>query len=36
LDDLRRNTGAERPELGVPAGPNSGISVHLPTTGGSP
>jgi hypothetical protein len=36
LDDLRRNTGAERPELGVPAGPNSGISVHLPATGSRP
>lgn len=31
LDDLRRHTGPERPELGIPSGPNSGISVHLPT-----
>jgi hypothetical protein len=29
LEDLRLNTG-EEPELGVPGGPNSGISVHLP------
>lgn len=33
LDDLRRHTGPDRGELGVPAGPNSGISVHLPAPG---
>lgn len=30
LEDLRRHTGDERPELGVPSGPNSGLSVRLP------
>jgi hypothetical protein len=30
LDDLRRHTGDEIPALGVPAGPNSGLSVRLP------
>jgi hypothetical protein len=30
LEDLRRNTGADRPEMGIPSGPNSGISVYLP------
>lgn len=30
LADLREHTGDERPEMGIPAGPNSGISVHLP------
>lgn len=30
LGDLRQHTGDELPELGVPAGPNSGISVRLP------
>ncbi|MDX1665253.1 MAG: hypothetical protein R3272_15780 [Candidatus Promineifilaceae bacterium] len=29
LEDLRAHTG-EPPELGVPAGPNSGLSVRLP------
>lgn len=31
LDDLRANTG-DRPALGVPAGPGSGLSVRLPDT----
>ena len=30
LDDLRANTGDEAPQLGIPGGPNSGISVRLP------
>jgi hypothetical protein len=30
LQDLRAHPD-EEPELGVPAGPNSGLSVHLPT-----
>ena len=30
LADLRANTGDAEPELGIPAGPNSGISVRLP------
>jgi hypothetical protein len=30
LEDLRGNTGADRPEMGIPSGPNSGISVYLP------
>ena len=30
LEDLRAHTGEETPALGVPAGPNSGISVRLP------
>lgn len=30
LEDLRRHTGDETPDLGIPSGPNSGISVHLP------
>lgn len=30
LDDLRDHTGDEIPELGVPSGPNSGLSVRLP------
>ena len=30
LDDLRANPGDEPPALGVPAGPNSGLSVRLP------
>ena len=30
LEDLRRHTGDEPPVLGVPAGPNSGLSVRLP------
>jgi hypothetical protein len=30
LEDLRAHTGDEPPALGVPAGPNSGISVRLP------
>ncbi len=29
LEDLRAHT-ADRPELGVPAGPGSGLSVRLP------
>lgn len=29
LEDLRAHTG-EPPTMGIPAGPNSGISVHLP------
>jgi len=29
LQDLRQHTG-ERTEMGIPGGPNSGISVHLP------
>jgi len=30
LDDLRSHPGDERPILGVPSGPNSGLSVRLP------
>ncbi len=30
LEDLRAHPGDEPPTLGVPAGPNSGLSVHLP------
>ncbi len=30
LADLRAHPGDEPPKLGVPAGPNSGLSVHLP------
>jgi hypothetical protein len=30
LEDLRIHTGDEEPELGIPAGPNSGISVRFP------
>jgi hypothetical protein len=30
LDDLRSHLGDERPTLGVPSGPNSGLSVRLP------
>jgi len=30
LDDLRSHLGDERPSLGVPSGPNSGLSVRLP------
>jgi hypothetical protein len=30
LQDLRTNTGDEQPALGVPAGPNSSLSVRLP------
>ena len=30
LDDLRSHSGDERPSLGVPSGPNSGLSVRLP------
>ncbi len=30
LDDLRANTGDAPPQLGIPGGPNSGISVRLP------
>jgi hypothetical protein len=30
LEDLRFHTGDERPSLGVPSGPNSGLSVRLP------
>ena len=30
LDDLRSHSGDELPTLGVPAGPNSGLSVRLP------
>lgn len=30
LDDLRSHPGDERPSLGVPSGPNSGLSVRLP------
>ena len=29
LDDLRKNIGVE-PALGLPPGPNSGLSVKLP------
>jgi hypothetical protein len=30
LEDLRSHLGDERPTLGVPSGPNSGLSVRLP------
>jgi len=30
LDDLRAHPGDELPTLGVPSGPNSGLSVRLP------
>ena len=30
LEDLRAHPGDERPSLGVPSGPNSGLSVRLP------
>jgi hypothetical protein len=30
LEDLRSHPGDERPALGVPSGPNSGLSVRLP------
>lgn len=30
LADLRSHPGDERPSLGVPSGPNSGLSVRLP------
>jgi hypothetical protein len=30
LADLRAHTGDSLPTLGIPGGPNSGISVHLP------
>ena len=30
LDDLRAHTGDQQPTLGVPGGPNSGISVRFP------
>jgi len=30
LEDLRQHTGDEPPAMGIPSGPNSGISVHLP------
>jgi hypothetical protein len=30
LEDLRSHTGDERPSLGVPSGPNSGLTVRLP------
>lgn len=30
LDDLRAHPGDEPPRLGVPSGPNSGLSVRLP------
>lgn len=30
LDDLRAHPGDEPPALGVPSGPNSGLSVRLP------
>jgi hypothetical protein len=30
LDDLRSHPGDEPPSLGVPSGPNSGLSVRLP------
>lgn len=30
LADLRSHTGDETPRLGVPSGPNSGLSVRLP------
>ena len=30
LEDLRAHTGDERPSMGVPSGPNSGLSVRLP------
>jgi hypothetical protein len=30
LEDLRAHPGDERPTLGVPSGPNSGLSVRLP------
>ncbi len=36
LEELRSATGPERPELGVPGGPNSGISVHLPNVATPP
>jgi len=29
LEDLRQHTG-EQTDMGIPGGPNSGISVHLP------
>ena len=30
LRDLREHTGDEAPQLGIPGGPNSGITVRLP------
>ncbi|HUE98493.1 MAG TPA: hypothetical protein VMN99_04515 [Anaerolineales bacterium] len=30
LEDLRSHPGDEKPALGVPSGPNSGLSVRLP------
>jgi hypothetical protein len=30
LEDLRAHPGDEPPALGVPSGPNSGLSVRLP------
>ncbi|MFW6096767.1 MAG: hypothetical protein ACOC9Z_01760 [Chloroflexota bacterium] len=30
LQDLRQNVGDAAPEMGIPGGPNSGISVRLP------
>ena len=30
LDDLRAHPGDELPALGIPSGPNSGLSVRLP------
>ena len=30
LEDLRSHPGDERPSLGVPSGPNSGLTVRLP------
>ena len=30
LEDLRKHTGNTPPEMGIPGGPNSGISVRLP------
>jgi len=30
LEDLRSHPGDEAPSLGVPSGPNSGLSVRLP------
>jgi hypothetical protein len=30
LEDLRSHPGDQRPTLGVPSGPNSGLSVRLP------
>jgi DNA repair photolyase len=30
LDDLRRHPGDQPPDLGIPGGPNSGLSVRLP------